>query len=135
MGKRAAGIRRVRGGGRLGVSKGSKYKNTKVAVDGITFDSKREAKRYQELKLLERAGEIANLTIQPKFPLRCNGRDILIRSNRYYRGRKATYYADFSYTTKEGRVVEDVKGADTALSRLKRAIVEAEYGVRVEIVR
>ncbi|MBN1114444.1 MAG: DUF1064 domain-containing protein, partial [Oligoflexia bacterium] len=47
----------------------NKYKNVKTTVDGITFDSKKEADRYSELKLLERAGKIKDLILQPKFEI------------------------------------------------------------------
>ena len=74
--------------------------------------------------------------MQPKFPLRCGDTPIKIRSGRYPNGRQVNYYGDFAYRDKAGkRRVEDVKGADTPISRLKRAMVEAQYGVQVEIVR
>ena len=47
----------------------SKYKAKKTIIDGITFDSKSEAKRYEELKLLQRGGAIQNLSLQPRFML------------------------------------------------------------------
>lgn len=85
---------------------------------------------------MQKAGEISQLEVQPKFPLRTGKRDIKIRSERYPNGRRASYYGDFAYLTKSGkRVVEDVKGADTNISRLKRAIVEAQYGLEIDIVR
>jgi len=86
---------------------------------------------------MQEAGEIISLEVQPKFPLRVNGQPIKIRSDRYPGGRAVSYYADFSYYDERlgERVVEDVKGQDTPMSRLKRAIVEAQYGVPVKIVR
>lgn len=99
----------------------SKYRNVKSVVDGITFDSKAEAKRYMELKLLERAGEIENLTLQPKF-------DCIIDAKKV-----CSYRADFSYFTRtpsglgEKRVVEDVKGYKTSVYKLKKKLVEALY--------
>lgn len=77
------------------------------------------------------------MKLQPKFPLYIGDNPILIRSERYPNGRKASYRADFVYQDhdRNERVVEDVKGVDTSESRLRRAIVEAQYGVRVEIVR
>lgn len=81
--------------------------------------------------------KIGELTLQPKFWLKCGKHYIKIRSKGYPNGRKASYTADFSYNDYERaeRIVEDVKGYDTSESRLRRAIIEAQYGVKVEIVR
>lgn len=85
---------------------------------------------------MQKSGEIEGLEVQPKFPLRCGKEEIKIRSERYPGGRRVSYYGDFSYKTNKGvKVIEDVKGQDTPVSRLKRAIVEAQYGVEVTIVR
>lgn len=89
-----------------------------------------EARRYGELLLLERAGEISALELQPRFRLSCGGKPVLLGS-----GRQACYVADFAYQQGDRRVVEDVKGKDTRLSALKRAIVAAEAGVEVVLVR
>jgi len=67
--------------------KQSKYRNIKTKVNGITFDSQAEARRYQELKLLEKAGEIKNLKLQPKF--------ILVPKTK--KRRAVSYSADFQY--------------------------------------
>ena len=101
--------------------RGNKYKAVRTEVDGITFDSKREAARYMELMLLQRAGEIERLELQPKYDCIVNGRKI------------CTYRADFRYFTKESSVVEDVKGMKTAVYRLKKKLVEALYpGVTIQ---
>jgi len=122
--------------GRAAQKKPAKYYNKKVKFDGHTFDSIREYERYCELKALEKGGKISDLKLQPKFWLKCGGRDVLIRSERYPNGRRASYKADFEFIDDRGKKhVEDVKGMDTNASRLRRAMVEAEYGVRVEIVR
>jgi hypothetical protein len=114
----------------------TKYGAKSVVLDGHRFPSKAEAKRYGELKLLQKAGEITGLELQPKFPLVLpNGAEILIRSDRYPNGRKAVYRADFAYFTPARRVVEEVKGMDTMESRLRRAVVEAIYGIRIEVIR
>jgi hypothetical protein len=115
----------------------SKYRNKKVTYDGYKFDSVRECDRYKELCLMQEAGEISALEVQPKYPLRCSGIDVKIRSERYPNGRRVSYYADFSYFDERlcQRVIEDVKGQDTPVSRLKRAFVEAQYGTKVTIVR
>ena len=114
----------------------AKYKNKKVIYDGHRFDSIREAERYIELKALEEQGKIKNLTLQPKYWLKSGDNDIKIRSDRYPNGRRCSYTADFKYIDDQGvEQVEDVKGIDTNVSRLRRAIVEAQYGVRVIVVR
>ena len=115
----------------------NKYRAIKKKVDGIKFDSRLEAKRYSELKLLERAGEIANLEIKPVFKFSIDGRPVLIRSDRYKNGRQAKYTADFAYfdTRKNCRVVEDTKGHATAEYKLRKAITEAMYpGVKIQEV-
>lgn len=81
--------------------------------------SRKELKRWGELRMLERAGEIENLETQPVFLLTSNGVKI---------GR---YTADFRYRTKSGVVIEDSKGADTDASRLRRKLAEAEHGIRI----
>ena len=99
------------------------------------FASKREAKRYRELTLLQDAGEISELELQPKFELGPDEAPILYRSDRCPNGRRAAYFADFRYRDRDGStVIEDVKGIDNPLSRLKRAIVEAQYSVKIVLV-
>lgn len=116
--------------------KPNKYKAKKTTVDGRTFDSKKEANRYLELKLLRHAGEICEFQIQPRFPLGTDKNPVLIKSKGYPLGRKVVYVADFAYkkTSGGGRVVEDVKGYDTPVSRLKRAFVEWQYGVHIRLI-
>ena len=91
----------------------NKYKNKKVAIDNITFDSKKEARRYQELKLMEKAGLITNLALQPKFLLQ----DKFKYKNKTYR--KIEYIADFSYVRVKDDVlvIEGVKGLKTDVYR------------------
>ncbi len=99
----------------------SKYGNTKTVVDGITFASKAEAKRYGELKLLERAGEIRNLELQPKFALVGLGAT-----------KVCSYRADFSYRYTNGPlVVEDVKGMKTPVYRLKAKLFRDNFGFSI----
>lgn len=114
----------------------NKYKAQVTHINGRRFASQREAKRYVDLSMLERAGEIRDLKLQPKFQLTVNGEPVRIRSKRYPNGRKVTYIADFSYieTNSDLFVIEDAKGMDTPLSKLKRALVEAIYGVEVQLV-
>ncbi len=111
-----------------------KYNATKVTIDGHTFDSKKEAKRYGELKLLEMAGEISNLELQPKFDKFSINGEILRYPNKKNGalGSPVTYTADFRYVeTGKGVVVEDVKGMDTQVSRIKRGLVKAVFKVEV----
>ncbi|MBO7319131.1 MAG: DUF1064 domain-containing protein [Clostridia bacterium] len=101
----------------------SKYGNKAVAVDGIMFASKREAKRYRELILLLKCGKISALELQKKFilqpPYRKNGKSI----------REITYVADFVYFDKERNkvIVEDSKGYRTEVFKLKKKIFEFVY--------
>ncbi len=93
----------------------NKYNNKKVNINGILFDSKKEARRYNHLKLLESAGEIKELVLQPKFLLQDN----FTYKNRTYR--KIEYIADFSYVRTEDNVlvIEDAKGFKTDVFKLK----------------
>jgi hypothetical protein len=98
----------------------SKYHAIKTEVDGYIFASKREASRYSELKLLESAGEIFNLKLQPKFPIAVNKQKI------------CTYIADFEYETKDGTIItEDVKGVKTPVYRLKKKLMKACFGIEI----
>jgi len=109
---------------RLNQKKENKLHAKSITVDGFRFDSLAEAKRYGELKLLERNGDISGLKVHPVFPVEIAGRPI------------CKVILDFRYEDKNGdEVFEDVKGKDTALSRLKRKMVEAVYNIDVEIVR
>lgn len=115
----------------------NKYNATKKAVGGLVFASKREAQRYEKLVLRVVLNEIDHLETQPRFPLYVGeDKPILVRSKRYTNGRHATYVADFMYYDKAigGWIVEDVKGFDTPLSRLKRAIVEAYEDVEIVLI-
>ena len=105
----------------------SKYKNKKVVVDGIKFDSQKEARRYQELKLLERSGAISVLRLQ--HPI------ILFEKSKY--GRAIKYVADFTYIKDGKLVVEDVKSAFTRKNpvyRLKKRIVAEKYDIEIQEV-
>lgn len=104
----------------------SKFKNVRVfdRERACWFDSKAEHRRYQELRALERAGTIAQLEIHPKFPLVVHGHKI------------CRYEADFSYVVGEtqARVVEDVKGVQTASFRLKAKLLRACHGIDVVVI-
>lgn len=99
----------------------NKYRNKKTKVDGILFDSKREAARYMELKMLEKAGVIQSLKLQPSFDLLPK---TLWESKTL---RKIVYRADFSYTMDNIHIVEDVKGVKTAVYKLKRHMFLLKY--------
>lgn len=110
--------------------KRNKFNATKTVFEGITFDSAKEAKRYAELRNLERAGLISHLERQPRFKLYCGQRPILIRSEGYPNGRHASVKFDFAYFDGSSRVIEDVKGGKatrTEAYALRKAIVEAMH--------
>lgn len=96
----------------------NKYQNTKTIVDGITFHSRKEAKRYSELKLLERAKKIQNLTLQPRFTIL----EAFIVPQTKEKIRPTVYVADFMYYDMETMqpIVEDVKGHKTKYYQIKR---------------
>lgn len=105
-------------------AKRPKYGNRRVVVDGITFDSIAESKRWQELRQMEEEGLISHLERQPRFNLRSGTNPV-----RYPSGRQAFYKADFAYFDGNKRIVEDVKSkaTKTDVYKLKRAIVEAMH--------
>ena len=109
--------------------KASKYKNVWTTVDGIKFQSKAEARRYSQLKLLEKAGEVFDLALQPAYQLLCT-------SHRKQPFAVDRYVGDFSYTNKDGFwVLEDVKGVETAIFKWKRKHFEAQYGQKITIIK
>lgn len=102
----------------------NKFGAIKTTIDGIKFDSMREARRWGELRLMERAGEIRNLRRQVRIPM--EGRDGPILTPT---GRHAVYVADFVYEDRRlnwAEVIEDAKGHPTPEFRLKRAILAAQ---------
>lgn len=102
----------------------SKYRNQKVMVDGIKFDSKKEARRYQELKLLKRSGKIENLRLQVPYVL-------IDKSNH---GRAIKYIADFVYydNALKKEIVEDTKGYRTDIYKLKKRLMVERYGIEIK---
>lgn len=102
--------------------KRSKYNAVKTKVDGIVFDSIKEAARYKELRLLEKAGEIKELELQPKFQLQ---EAFTLDGKRH---REILYIADFMYKDKGGvTVVEDVKGYKTDVYALKKKLFLKQF--------
>lgn len=99
----------------------NKYFNKKTIVDGIQFDSKKEANRYCELKLLEKAGHIKNLSLQPRFILQPSFK----KNGKTYR--KIEYVGDFMYLQDGKIIVEDTKGHETEVFKLKHKLFEHKY--------
>ena len=98
--------------------KKNKYNAKKTTVDGITFDSAKESRRYQCLKLMEKAGEISGLELQPSFDIIVNGHKI------------CRYVGDFRYKLKNGEeILEDSKGVRTSLYLLKKKLMKATYNI------
>jgi hypothetical protein len=99
----------------------SKFNSKKTVVDGITFSSKREAKRFSELKLLERAKQITCLELQKRFAIEHNGVKI------------CSYVCDFAYYEQPlgNFVVEDSKGFRTPIYSLKKKLMKAFYGITI----
>lgn len=103
----------------------SKYRNKKTEVDGLTFDSKAEATRYLQLKMLERSGHINDLKLQVPFEL---APSVVIK------GRKRPamkYVADFVYEVSGKNVVEDCKGMVTAIYSAKRHLMKSVHGIDI----
>lgn len=104
----------------------NKYHNKKIVIDGIEFHSKKEGNRYRELKLLERAGMIKDLEIQPAFLLLPGFK----KNGITYQ--KTTYIGDFKYfdVEQDKYIVEDVKSPATAkdkVYRIKKKLFEYKY--------
>lgn len=100
----------------------SKYGNRKTVVDGVTYASAKEARRYGELQLLQRAGAIADLRRQVRFPLKVNDRLV------------TTYVADAVYREGDALVVEDTKGFRTREYVLKAKLFAAVHGFPIREV-
>ena len=107
----------------------NKYGNQKAIVNGIEFDSKREARRYMELEVMARAGEIQNLQRQVKYELlpnqKIDGKVV---------ERAVAYVADFVYEKDGEAVVEDTKGHRTRDYILKRKMMLFFHGIRIREV-
>ena len=104
------------------ITKYHKYHARKTEVDGIKFDSKREANRYVELKLMEQAKAIQDLKLQVKFPL--------VKKSPH--GREIVYIADFVYYEDGKMVVEDSKGFKTDVYKLKKRLMAELYGIEIK---
>lgn len=100
----------------------SKYHAKKTIVDGIKFASMKEANRYNQLKILERAGLIKGLELQVPFQL--------VPKSKY--GRAIKYIADFVYIEDGEKVVEDAKGFRTDVYKLKKRLMAEKYGIEIK---
>lgn len=98
-----------------------KYGNKQILVNGINFQSKKEANRYMELLLLERAKVISELKLQPKFLLQ----EAFKKNGKTYR--RIEYIADFQYIENGKIVVEDTKGFETEVFKIKHKLFEYKY--------
>ena len=105
----------------------NKYKNRRITVNGITYDSKKEYRRHYELMLMERSGMITNLERQVKYVLipsqRINGKVV---------ERELAYRADFRYTQGGETVVEDVKGFKTPEYKIKKKLMLYFHGIQIK---
>jgi hypothetical protein len=104
-----------------GAVRRNKYGAVRTTVEGVTFDSKAEANYYLTLRLLERAGQVRDIELQPSFVLRVN--DVIV----------GTYRGDFRYydAALGAVVVADVKGVKTPVYRLKKKLVKALHGIDI----
>ena len=117
-----------------------KYGNKKTKVDGIVFDSLKEAKRWKELSLMQKSGMIQNLQRQVKFVLIPAQRepDTIGKKGGIHKGklieRECAYVADFVYQEGEKTVVEDTKGVRTTEYVIKRKMMLYFHGIRIKEV-
>lgn len=98
----------------------TKYRNKPTYVDGRRFDSRREARRYQDLLLLQAAGQISHLDCQVRFPL-VVGTELI-----------CTYVADFCYRENEKGIVEDCKGYRTREYKIKKKLMRAIRRIEIK---
>lgn len=108
----------------------NKFCASKMIVDGHLFDSKKEAARYIELKLLEQQGLISDLAMQVRFELLPAQYD----ENHKLVERKVEYIADFVYMDNGEKVVEDVKGMKTRDYIIKRKLFYNRYHIKIKEV-
>jgi len=104
-----------------GPAKKAKYRNEKIIIDGIKFQSKKEGARYLVLKMMETAGLIAGLQLQVPFELNKGGTHSL------------KYIADFTYYENSLQIVEDAKGYKTKLFKKKMKLMEKIYDIKIKL--
>lgn len=123
----------------------SKYGNSKATIDGIIFDSKKEAKRYTELAILEKMGVISNLQMQVEYELipaqyeffeRLSKTGKVLKPGRKCLEKKCSYIADFVYFDNDSKafVVEDTKGFRTPEYIIKRKMMLYKFGIKIKEV-
>jgi hypothetical protein len=100
------------------LKKPNKYSAKRTMIDGIHFHSKKEANYYCQLKLAQKSGELIKFEQQVSFEI-CKGRKYVVDFIEYWKDLTVNYI--------------DVKGYDTPLSKLKRAIIEDKYGIKIEL--
>lgn len=108
----------------------SKYGNQKTETAGITFDSKKEARRFEELRQLESIGAISDLRLQVDFTLQEAYTDTAGQ-----RVRAIRYKADFTYYIEDRLIVEDVKSEATRKNRvytIKKKMMAERYGISIQ---
>lgn len=116
----------------------SKYHSKKIKADGYVFDSKKEYRRYCELKLLERSGAITDLQRQVKFVLIPAQREppTIGKRGGVIKGKllekECSYYADFVYIKNNKKIVEDTKGIRTADYIIKRKLMLHVHNIRIK---
>ena len=106
--------------------KWNKYKNQKVVIDNIRFDSKKEGNYYTKLKILRNAGKISDLELQKKFVLQPSFK---LNGKTY---RAITYVADFVYKDDKGMHVVDTKGYRTEVYKIKKKLFMKKFGIEIE---
>lgn len=121
----------------------NKYKAIKTTINGIEFDSRKEARRYQDLMLLQRAGAIKKLERQVKFVLIPTQHEITVRYGKKGQRLKdkqkllekeCSYVADFVYEENGKKIVEDTKGVKTKDYIIKRKLMLYVHGIRIREV-
>ena len=121
--------------------KATKYKSMKCYLNGIEFDSRREARRYQELVLLQKGGVIQNLRLQVKFVLipaqyetyeRYGAKGQRLKDGQRLVEKECSYIADFVYEQDGKTIVEDTKGFKTKDYIIKRKLMLAVHGIKVK---
>lgn len=121
----------------------NKYQAIKTIVNGIEFDSRKEARRYQELLLLQRAGVIQDLKMQVKYILipaqyetfeRYGKNGQRLKDGQRLLEKECSYIADFVYTENDKEIVEDTKGVRTKDYIIKRKLMLKEHNIRIKEV-
>lgn len=121
----------------------NKYQSIKTTVNGIMFDSRKEARRYQELLLLQRAGVIRDLKIQVKYVLipaqyetyeRYGKKGHKLKDGQRLLEKECAYLADFVYEENGKMIVEDTKGVKTKDYIIKRKLMLYFYGIKIKEV-